>query len=628
MSLEELNEEVYKRPSESEPQLPAEQFVFPTPTPSQASTVTPSRWADRVAPLQKLTFKEHFLRRKKLILGLVSFLLIVMAVLVFIGRRSLLFDPAAVEVKLTGPKVTKTGEQVTFTVQYDNPNWVGLAASELTITYPETFHLANADGWQVSRRQATRKLDPLGGRDHGQLMFTGNFQSFNQTSALLSASLRYGPEGLSSQDEKRSEWGVELERSLVSLTVNGPPSVVSGQGVEYVIEYQNDGEEILENGAILLEYPEGFTPTAFDPKPKREEKLWSIGSLQRGMRGAISIKGVVMGQTGDSKRMVARLGKEQGDGQFQTLVETNKVTQVLAPPLSLDFSAGDSMVVKSGQSISFRLGFRNEGSFGLRDLVATIQLDNTLLDIGALNAPKGSRYSADTHELVLKAAEVPSLRSLEPGQTGEVSFSVPLRKDLVERGMHEVSLRVIASLDSPDLPHAVNTESLIAQKEVSLKVQTEATGAVNGYFYDDTYPNTGPIPPQIGAETTYTLYLSTGSTLNSLSDGKFVVHFPTLVRFLGVVAGDSSAVSFNERTGELVWKTGTIAYGTTKTIAIRIGVTPPPNTAGKEIEIVNRADFSAKDTFTGVDLDVALPKKTTLLSEDTRLGRDNGIVAP
>lgn len=629
MSLEELNEEVYKRPSESEPQLPAEQFVFPTPTPSQAPTVTPSRWADRVAPLQKLTFKEHFLRRKKLILGLVSFLLIVMAVLVFIGRRSLLFDPAAVEVKLTGPKVTKTGEQVTFTVQYDNPNWVGLAASELTITYPETFHLANADGWQVSRRQATRKLDPLGGRDHGQLMFTGNFQSFNQTSALLSASLRYGPEGLSSQDEKRSEWGVELERSLVSLTVNGPPSVVSGQGVEYVIEYQNDGEEPLENGAILLEYPEGFTPTAFDPKPKREEKLWSIGSLQRGMRGAISIKGVVMGQTGDSKRMVARLGKEQGDGQFQTLVETNKVTQVLAPPLSLSFTTGDaSTVVKPGQSISFQLNYRNEGSFGLRDLVATIKLDDTILDISELNAPKGSRYAADTHQLVLKAAEVPSLRSLEPGQSGEVSFSAPVRRDLAARSLREVSLRVTASLDSPDLPHAVNTESLIAHKEIALKVQTEASGSINGYFYDDNHPNSGPIPPQIGAETTYTLYLATGSSLNSLGDGRFVVNFPTLVRFLGVVAGDAAAATFNERTGEFVWKTGTVTPGTTKTLALRIGVTPPPNTAGKEIEIMNRAEFSAKDTFTGVDLSVSLPKKTTILSEDTRLPREGGVVAP
>lgn len=629
MSLEELNDEVYKRPEELQREAPTEPVSVSSAVPSAAPSVSPSHWADRTMPLQKLSLKEHFLRRKKLILGLLIALVLVSGTLIFIGRRSLLFEAAAVTVELSGPKVTKTGELVTFTVQYANPNWVGLAASELTITYPETFHLANTEGWQVSRRQATRTLEPLAGRARGQLTFTGNFQSFEQTAALLGASLRYGPTGLSSQDEKRSEWGVELERSLISVTVSGPPSVVSGQGVEYVVEYQNNSEETLEGGSLLLEYPEGFTPTSFSPQPKKEEKIWALPSLRSGMQGSISIKGVIMGRTGDSKRIVARLGREQGNGEFFTLAEVNKVTQVLAPPLAVEFAAEtDSQIVKPGQSVRFELRFQNEGGFGLRDLVATIQLDGNVFDISGLNAPKGSRYAAETGQLVLKAAEVSSLRSLEPGQSGEIAFSLPLRKDFAARGMREVSLRVVASLDSPDLPHAVNTESLIARKEVVLKVQTEASAAMNGYYYDDTYPNTGPIPPQIGAETTYTLYLSAGTTLNNLGDGKFTLNFPSLVRFLGVVAGDATNVTFNERTGEFVWRAGTITpgVGTTKTIALRIGVTPPPNTAGKEIGIVNRAEFSAKDTFTGGDLSVSLPPKTTALREDTRLNQGDGEV--
>lgn len=631
MSLEELNDEVYKRQSDLGPEKVTEPVLFPTPSSSTPPVVSPSRWADRTESLKTISFKEHFLRRKKLIIGLLIALVLIGGVLVFVGRRSLLFDASAVEIKLSGPKVTKTGEVVTFTVQYTNPNWVGLAASELTITFPETFHLTDTTGWQVSRRQATRTLEPLAGRAHGQFIFTGNFQSFDQTSALLSASLRYGPNGLSSQAEQRSEWGVELERSLVVVTINGPPSVVSGQGVEYVVEYQNDSEETLDGGVILLEYPEGFTPTSFNPQPKREEKIWGLPSLRSGMQGYISIKGVVIGRTGDSKRIVARLGREQGNGEFFTLAEVNKVTQVLAPPLTLDFSSGqENQIVKPGQVVRFELNFRNEGSFGLRDLVATINLNQDWFDISGLNAPKGSRYAAEIGQLVLKAAEVPSLRSLEPGQSGEVAFSVPLRQDFAARGMREVALRVIASLDSPDLPHAVNTESLIARKEVTLKVQTEASATVNGYYYDDTYPNTGPIPPQIGAETTYTLYLSAGTTLNSLSEGKFTLNFPSLTRFLGVVNGDAASTTFNERTGEFVWRAGAITPGvsTTKTIALRIGVTPPPNTAGKEIEMVNRAEFSAKDNFTGVGLNVTLPKKTTALREDTRLTHDSGIVAP
>lgn len=628
MSLEELNDQIYKREGETKPE-PSFSFPEPSVPPTPGVVPTPKRWADHPPAFQKLSLKEHLLRRKKLMLGLGLGLFVLVSLLIFFGRRTFLFNPDTVEVKLSGPKVTETGNPVTFTIQYTNPNWVGLGESELVITYPETFHLLDTQDWKVARRQAIRTLPALPRRSKGEITFTGNFQSFDQTTALLSASLRYGPDGIASRTEKRSEWGVELERSLIGIEVNGPPTVVSGQSVEYIVEYHNDGEETLETGEVVLEYPEGFTPTSFTPQPRREDKVWGIGMLKGGTSGSISIKGVVIGRTGDSKRITARIGKEEGDGTFVTLAEEDKTTQVMAPPLSLSLSADEGKsVVKSGEGIGFHLTFRNEGSFGLRDLVATVNLDPSKFDVGNLLVPKGVKYSIETHQATFKAADVPSLRSLEPGQGGEITFSVPVRSDLALRGMHDVELVVAAMMDSPDMPHSTNTESLIARGEVHFKVQTDTTVVVNGYFHDDAYPNSGPLPPKVGQETTYTLHISVGSSLNTINDGKLILSFPSVVRYLGTLPGEQAGVNFNERTGELSWKLSPVSAGTnnSKTLVLRIGVTPPPNSVGEELSIMNNGEFTAHDAFTNTEIRVPLLGKTTNLREDSRLLSNEGRV--
>ncbi len=626
MSLEDLNEQIYKR-EEGEKSKSRFSFAQIPAIHIPEADPTLSRWADRPpkTPFQKNSLKEHFFKRKKLIIGLLLALLTLVSLLVFVGRRTLLFNPDLVTVELTGPKITETGTLVTFTVRYTNPNWVKLAESELVITYPETFHLSTTEGWKVARRQAIRTLPPLEDRAHGELTFTGNFQSFDQTTALLSASLRYGPEGLGSRAEKKDEWGVELERSLIGIEINGPPTVMSGQNVEYTVEYHNNSEETLGTGEILLEYPEGFTPTAFAPEPKRDERVWGISVLKGGMRGSISIKGVVIGSTGDSKRIIARVGKQSGDGKFLTLAEEEKVTQIIAPPLSITLTAdGANGVVEAGQMLSFRLSFQNESSFGLRDLIATVRLDPATVDVTDLLVPKGVTYSKATQQVTFKAADVPILRSLDPGKKGEITFSVPVRRDLSTIGAHDVEILVTTAMDSPDIPHSTNTEALVARGEIRFKVRTTANASVSGYFYDAAYPNSGPMPTRVGEETTYTLHLAAASSLNTLGDGKMTLNFPSTTRFLGVVSPDQTEVSFNERTGELIWKPGNIASGVnnTKMVAIRIGVTPPPNSVGQTLSLMNKGEFTARDAFTNTDVKVDISEKTMDLPEDVRLSHN------
>lgn len=621
MSLKNLNDEVYKRDKEVK-----SEFHYPTPPtdtlPQLSVTPTPSRWADQGPPGGTgITFTE---RHKHLLIWVICAVLILVSLLVFVGRRTFFFDPDKIQLTLNGPKTTETGKLVHFTVHYTNPNWVELPASDIVLSFPRSFQLTTSDGWDVHETQAKHSITPLPGRGSGQLEFTGSFQSFDQTAGLIRAFLRSGTQGTKEYVIKQSEWIVELEHSPIEIDISGPPAVTSGQSVEYVLDYHNDTDAPLDHLELAVEYPEGLTPNSFLPEPQRDEHIWTINTLKPGEHRTISIRGVVTGKTGDSRRLGAQIRETDASGNMITLIRREKVTQVIAPPLALSLMTDvENGIVKAGQLLQFHLNFRNEGSYGLRDLIAEVWLDPAYFDVTRLNIPKGATYTETTHQATFRASEVPNLRNLEPGQNGTVNFSVPVRKDLTQLGKQNLEFSVKATIDSPDLPHSVNTDASIAKSEVHFKVMTETSLAVNGYYYDNTFPNTGPIPPRVGEETTYTLHFLVRSDLNPLGDARMVLNFPTVVRFAGVVLGDRNAVAFNDRTGQLVWNMGTIPAGlaTGKGLVIRVGLTPPLNTVGQVLNVLNDGQFTAHDTFTNIDVKIDVPSKTMIFEDDFRLSQ-------
>ena len=106
--------------------------------------------------------------------------------------------------------------------------------------------------------------------------------------------------------------------------------------------------------------------------------------------------------------------------------------------------------------------------------------------------------------------------------------------------------------------------------------------------------------------------------------------FPSMVRFLGLVSPNQSGVTFNDRTGELSWRMGSVLAGLNnrKMITIRIGVTPSPNSVGLTLDLMNRGEFTARDAFTNTEIKLPIEGKTMDLREDPQLTYDQKRVAP
>lgn len=617
MSLEDLNEAVYQRDFRSRSQSTNRSENAQDVPWGEHDHAKPSvdRWADTVpqepSPEERMQTEKHqILHRRKKVLFIAIGTLFVLMLVGFFGQRLFLFDTAGIIVQMTGPEIVRTGDEVVLTIEYRNNNWLGVNNAELTVSFPESFKPRQTDGWNLALSRATYTIPGISGQGSGRVTLTGTLQAFEKKTAFFKAILRSSPKGITNPTETTGQWTVAVDASALTLEIAGPPSLTVGQSLEYVVKYRNESTESIEAIQLVAEYPDGFVPTHFDPKPTRDENRWVLGRIDAKTDGSITIKGEMRGSSGDARRLMVRLGKEQGDGEFLSLAQEEKLTKVLSPPLSVELvvNNGSKKAINPGDFLMNRVLFQNNSNAGIRDIVATVSINGEYMNMGELSAPRGVKYDPSRQALTFRASEVPELQSLEPGEKGEFSFGLKVRSDLALLGKNNIEITTKVILDSPDFPRGQNTTVFVSQSQSSTRVNAAAKPIIQVDYADQQFPNTGPFPPRIGEPTTYTVRLSISAELNTINDARWSMVLPSSTQFVEVLAGDQKMLKHNIRTGQLIWELGSLepSVGNTRQAIIRISFTPSPGISKLDAYLINDGSFTGKDSFTGENIDVTV----------------------
>lgn len=646
MSLADINEELHRRSRDAETPMPGDPIqpiqpksILPDPVDTPLPAVPlGDAWGGKekrdepVAPGLKL--RNPFARLPKkvaLLLGGIALTLIAAGVIFKAGGW--LFAPENVQVTITGPKRAESNESVEYIIRYENNNWVDLDEAELILTYPEMFRIAEGSGFEVS---ATRAVLPLGTVKKSSLnsvTIKGSFQSLQDQVALFTATLRAAPAGVASRVDTEYQYSIAVESSAIIIELGVPSQAGDGQFVDYVATYRNESTETVGNLQLVIDYPLGFTYRESTPLPSKGENTWNIPSLAPGGSGTVAVRGTVQGVQGDVKRVLAKVGVPQGDGSILSYAEIERQTRIDASPLAIIQRIGsdDRKSVAPGDLLPYRLMFRNDGDIGLRDLILTVELDPKYFDVANIDFGEGGTYNVEKRQAIFRAGDRKVLGLIDPGKSAEISFSLPVRSDLASYGRPNLEVESVARIDSPDVPTPIGANKIVASNRVTYKVQTKPLFEMSGYHFG-VYENTGPIPPVVGYETTYTLNLRVASTINAVENARAVLSMPGQVRYLKTFKNDQGSVLYNDRTGEISWNIGTIAPGATNGVglSIQIGFLPDPSLGGKdEARLVNSVTITGKDVWTSNDIEGGFLPMTTNLKDDTELQSvDGGRILP
>jgi hypothetical protein len=540
------------------------------------------------------------------------------------------FGEERVSITISGPKEVRSGDPMTFEVSYKNANRISLKNAALRLNFPENFKFEDNPSF-ISESPSNGRFDlgEIKRYSDGKVTFRG--QAFSPTGSLIyvKAELAYEPSNFNSQFVSKHQLGVNITSFPIILEVLAPLDLASGDSLDYLISYKNTSEEDFDNIKLKIEYPEGFTFSRANPAASEGNNTWYIGHVSKQQEGKIIISGKLEGSRDEIRVVRANIGSSEGE--FVSYNQESASTKIAASPLFIAQSVNGltSLTANAGDILRFEIAYKNEGNIGLKDVIINEKIDSPVLNYTTLLLYDKGAYNPSSKTITWKASDFKNLAKLEPGEEGKISFTINVKDVIPVGNVNDKNFIIssVAKIDSPDIPTPIESNKIIAGNTIDIKLNSKLGLVVKGFYNDAMIKNSGPLPPTVGQETTYTMHWSVFNVSNDLADAKVETMLPTGVVFTGAKQPTDANLAYNERTNALIWQIGNLFAGTgvlvpAKELAFQVKIKPAPSQIGNPVDLTGVSIFSGRDLFTNENLSISVEKKSTLLREDPLIGEN------
>ncbi|PJE57527.1 MAG: hypothetical protein COU82_01570 [Candidatus Portnoybacteria bacterium CG10_big_fil_rev_8_21_14_0_10_38_18] len=558
------------------------------------------------------------------------FFLVVIFIVVAIGaiiwgRQS--FSPAKVELSVkTSPDIA-SGKEVILTIEYTNDNRVNLNDSLLIINYPSGVF--SSDGKEIHQEQ--RDLKQISKKSQGQESFRVRFVGGKGEFKTITAILSYQPQNINSRFEKSTDQRIEINSVLISIKIDGPENVISGQDVSYLIEYENKTNNDISNLRAEIAYSEDFKIKNTDPKPAEgTTNVWQINTLKAGEKKVIGLNGILQGEEGEDKALEVMIGTMENE-QFLQYSRSEYSTKIAPSPLlllvTLERVEEENCNLNPGQHLKYIIEFRNNTDVALKELILKAYLEDSVFDFKSLELDRVGYFDSRQNVITWGGGEVPKLNLLEPNESGSVNFTIDLKNPIPMNNYNDKNFQatVLSEIGTLTVPAKFAMKELKISREFSCKVNSQLD-IKSKVYYNEPAPgifNTGPLPPKVNELTTYTVHWQISNGSNDLENVRVSAVLPQGISWSNYYINkvSDSQVYYNERTKEVIWEIQKVPAGVGSVSSLyelifQIGLTPSINQVGESPVLINESSAEGKDTFTQVILDSSARAVTTMIPDD------------
>jgi hypothetical protein len=529
------------------------------------------------------------------------------------------YSKELLKLEILGSERIDLGQEVEYTVKYKNNGEINLENPKLTFEFPEFSFLD--DGKPLRQEIGPEELGEViyPGQER-TIKFKGRIMGKEGEIKTVKASLDYRPKNLSAWYKSQTEFSSEIKSIPLTFSFDDLPSRLEpGRELTFKLNYYSNISFPISNLKVKIDYPSGFEFKKSVPK-SLEQKEWDIGTLNKGQGGRIEISGVMNGNIGEQQVFSAKLGTFQ-DGNFILLKEDHHGINLARPSLYIDqrINGNPEYIADPGDNLHYEIFFRNLGQETLKDLFLVVKLTGDAFDLSSIRTINGDFKSGD-NSIVFDYNRNSQLRFLASQEEGKVEFWINLKNNISEyQGKNPtISNEVVLLQNTKQFETKINLKLEIVQR---------------GFFYDEIFGNSGPIPPRVGEPTTYTIHWQVKNHFNDVENVKVKAVLPKGVELTGRIFPESQfqRFAFDYQSREIVWDLGSLAAGTGVTnsapnIAFQISLTPTSNQRGKAVLLINEARISGEDEWTGQFIGSTDRAIDTRLPHDTNMTTDKGIV--
>ncbi|HVY35776.1 MAG TPA: hypothetical protein VG982_00670 [Candidatus Paceibacterota bacterium] len=608
--IEELQKHLYARNPDS---IPKQKYGILHPI---RQNVT-STWGQKNIPKNKAPRRINISGYKRFFFFSLIFFLVAGGLAAFsVFRGAVTISSKNVDLSILGNSFVAAGEELPIQVEIVNKNAEDLVNASLTLDYPKGA--TDETGSEVTH--LVQQLGTIGSGKTKSVGFTVVLYGEQGVVRTINATLNYHLAASTATFQKAGSFAVTINASPILLTVDAPPTVAANQTFTLSVRSLFTGDQPLQNAIIRVEYPTGYVFESASPAPSANNNVWSLGDFAKGAEQTIAIKGKLDGLEGDERAFRIYLGSPVSDTDNHIDVAYNSVLNTVTieqPFITADISANqadtDIIAIPIGSQITGAISWKNTTAYTVSRPTFTLSFDGTSIDQSSIKADNAYISELD-HTITWNANSDPALASIDPGQTGNFTFSfAPLSTD-----HSDVTLSLSVDGTIPDLENQEKTITDLDQKVI--RFASHVQFAAQSTYSIGPIKNTGPFPPKANQETSYTITWTVRPTDNPLANVVATATLPQGVAWAGVVSPQTENVTYNPDTQTVTWNAGSLPKATnvplSRSVSFQVTFRPSTSDVGLEPTLLSETSISADDAVANTTITATRPALTTRLATD------------
>ncbi len=546
---------------------------------------------------------------KKILFGVLVFAVIALFsawYVVFRGDNFVKSD--SIDIVIQGPVAVPSGETMSLDVFITNKNKSDLLLTDLVIKYPEGTRSAvdGISGLPMDRVSVgTIKSGETAQRTVKAILFGEENIKKN-----IRFTLEYRLQGSRTVFVKDKNTSMFIGNSPVTLNVEYLKESVEGQQTTFLVKLKSNSSSIVRGVMLQANYPFGFNFIESDPEPSLKNNIWRLGDISPNEEREIEIIGATVGQSDQQRNFKFFVGTEDANdsAKIDTVFASSDAEITVKRPflvadLSLDGSSDDIGVAVMGDAVQGEVQYQNNLDVPVNDAVIKVNLYGDILDKKTINGDRAF-YRSQDNVIIWDKTTLPALENIPPGEGGRVTFTVGTLepttgvKTQYKNASFKVSVNIEGKrLNEQSVPETVQTFSTKEMRIASgLRIDSILARTVG------PLQNTGPIPPRVDKDTSYTAIITLTNAFNEVKDAVVTATLPNYVKWSGQWSPSDARVSYNPDKREVTWNVGTIASGAGFTsspiiLHFKVSFVPSVSQANSTPIMVNNQKILAKDIY-------------------------------
>ncbi len=528
----------------------------------------------------------------------------------FAFRKSPPVAPTAANVTISVdvPETAPAGGQTVYKIKVENDDTQKLVQMSLELAYGEGMSFISSVPNPQNLSGTQFAVPDLSPGQNAVITVKAQLSGNVNDQKNLSMKVHYRFSNFNSEFLAQEISTVRLTASNVALDISGPTTTNNAQIAVYTVRYQNNSNDAISGAQIKLNYPSGFVFATAQPPSDSAGNIWNIDALASGASGTITIQGSFNSSNpGEGKTISADFLILGQDGQYFTQNSRSFTTTMASLPLLVSQVVDNlnaESTVNPGENLRYSIKYQNNSSVVATGVNVLLTLNSKALDFSSIQA-EGAQVNNNT--ISWDASSVSNLGSLNPNESGQLSFSVRVKNPATKDSSKNLTVLSDIKIKSTEY------DSYFPGNQVSLKISSPVSLNTALDF------QSGQLPPQVGKTSLYSVTLTLTNSTNDFNGGTLTAFIPLGAG--GFVPGsvnsaESGKVQFDSTTSKLTWQVGSLPahigqFSPARTLQFGVRLIPSASQAGERPTLIKDIQFNATDSFTGQPVSAKADNITT-----------------